>query len=102
MESIAKLNPDFITIEPPELIGGDISVSKANPEIIKKSVDIVRKISPKAMVLCGAGIKTKEDVEKAIQLGAKGVLVASGVVKIKNLEETMEELLKGLLLTTTL
>lgn len=98
--SIAKLNPNFIAIEPPELIGGKISVSKARPEIIKQSVDNVKRISSNTLVLCGAGIKTREDVEKAIQLGAEGILVASGVVKTVDIEGAVEELIKGLLLKT--
>ena len=61
-ESVAAFNPDFIAIEPPELIGGNISVSTAKPEVITNTVKKVNKIS-KIPVLCGAGIKTKSDVE---------------------------------------
>jgi triosephosphate isomerase len=97
VESIARLNPDFIALEPPELIGGEISVSNAKPGIIKQAIESVKRISPKTIVLCGAGIKNREDVKKAIQLGAGGVLVASGVVKTENIEGTIEELIKGML-----
>lgn len=93
---LAKFNPDFIAVEPPELIGGDVSVSTAEPEIIKDSVAEVRKNSLRTGLLCGAGVKTKADVKKAIELGAKGVLVASGVVKSENVEKAMEELIKGM------
>nr|HEC21062.1 triose-phosphate isomerase [Candidatus Peregrinibacteria bacterium] len=34
-------HPDFIAVEPPELIGGDVSVSTANPEIIEKAVNLI-------------------------------------------------------------
>jgi len=93
---LAKFNPDFIAVEPPELIGGEVSVSTAEPEIIKNSVDAVKAVSSRTYVLCGAGVKTREDVKKAIELGAKGVLVASGVVKSGNVENAMEELVKGM------
>lgn len=93
---LAKFNPDFIAVEPPELIGGDVSVSTAEPEIIKNSVNEVKKNSLRTNLLCGAGVKTKEDVKKAIELGAKGVLVASGVVKSPNVEKAMEELIRGM------
>jgi len=96
VKEIAKFKPDFIAIEPPELIGGDVSVSTAKPEIIKNSVNDVKKISPRTYVLCGAGVKTKDDVKKAIELGAKGFLVASGVVKAENIEKAMEELIIGM------
>jgi len=96
-KEIAKFKPDFIAIEPPELIGGDVSVSTAKPEIIKNSVNDVKKISARTYVLCGAGVKNRDDVKKAIELGAKGILVASGVVKSENIEKSMEELIMGML-----
>lgn len=94
-ESVAAFNPDFIAIEPPELIGGNISVSTAKPEVITNTVKKVNKIS-KIPVLCGAGIKTKSDVEKAMSLGAKGILIASAITKSKNPEEALKELALGL------
>jgi triosephosphate isomerase len=96
-KGISSFKPDFIAIEPPELIGGNVSVSSAKPEIIKNSVDCVKKNSRETNVLCGAGVKTKDDVKKAIELGAKGVLVASGVVKSPDIEKSMEELIKGMI-----
>jgi len=95
-KQIAELKPDCIAIEPPELIGGDISVTTANPNIISNTVKAVKKISPKTIVLCGAGVKTNLDVTTAIRLGAKGVLVASGVTKAKNKKQAIENLAKGL------
>jgi len=76
----AKLNPDMIAVEPPELIGSGISVSKARPEIVSGSVKAIRSVSPDIRVLCGAGVSTGEDVRKAIELGAEGCLVASAIV----------------------
>ncbi|RLJ08218.1 MAG: triose-phosphate isomerase [Candidatus Aenigmatarchaeota archaeon] len=90
----AKLNPDFIAIEPPELIGGNISVSKAKPEIITKTINNVNSVK-KIPVLIGAGIKNREDVKKGIKLGAKGVLIASGVVKASDLEKAIKNILEG-------
>lgn len=97
VKELAIFKPDFIAIEPPELIGGDISVSTARPEIIKNSLDDVKEISPDTRVLCGAGIKKREDVKRAIILGASGVILASGVVKAENIEEAMKELIIGML-----
>jgi len=79
--AIAALHPNFIAIEPPELIGGDISVTQADPEIVSGTVDVVKDISDAVGVLCGAGVKNGKDVAKALDLGAQGVLLASGVVK---------------------
>ena len=94
-ESVATFKPDFIAIEPPELIGGDISVSTAKPEIITNTVKKVNKVS-KIPVLCGAGIKTRGDVEKAISLGAKGILIASAITKSSNPGAILKELALGI------
>lgn len=85
---IAKFEPDIIAIEPPELIGGKISVSTAKPQIISASVKAAKGIP----VLCGAGVHTANDVKIAKKLGAVGVLVASGVVKAKSPESVLRVL----------
>jgi len=92
---IAKFSPDFLAIEPPELIGGDISVSTANPGLICDSVKEIRKINPQIIVITGAGIKSAGDVAKAIELGTSGVFVASGIVCAKDKEYALQTLLSG-------
>jgi triosephosphate isomerase len=77
----AALGPDYVAIEPPELIGSGVSVAKANPEIIRRSVAAVRAINSKVKILTGAGIQSGECVKIAIDLGTDGVLLASSVVK---------------------
>lgn len=81
VEAISRFSPDYLAIEPPELIGKGIAVSKANPSIIRDSVRLVKQISSKVRVLCGAGIVDKNDIEKALELGSEGILISSGVVK---------------------
>ena len=89
---IAPLSPAHIAVEPPELIGTGVSVSKTKPEIIINSVKAVKETNHKVKVLCGAGVSNKEDVEKAIQLGAEGVLLASAFVKAKEPKEFLSDL----------
>ena len=95
-KAIAALDPDFVAVEPPELIGGDISVTTANPEIVSGTVEEVRKINKNIKILCGAGVKNGKDVEKAIELGTDGVLLASGVVKAKDKEKVLRDLASGI------
>jgi len=92
----ASLRPDLIAVEPPELIGGDVSVTDASPEIIEQTVRAVRRVDDSARVLCGAGIKTGRDVKRAIELGADGVLLASGVVKAKEPSKVLADLVQYL------
>ena len=95
-ESVAALGPDFVAVEPPELIGTKVSVSQAKPEIIQNSIRYVNNVNPNIPVLCGAGVHTKEDAKKAIELGAMGILVASGIIKAKDVIKATLELVNGL------
>lgn len=94
-KACAELSPNCIAIEPPDLIGSGIPVSKAEPEIVEKSVEAVKEIDNRIAVLCGAGISTGEDVKAALELGAEGVLLASGVVKAENPREVLRDLASG-------
>lgn len=82
--TVAAFRPDVVAIEPPELIGTGIPVSKARPEVVKNTVELVRKVSPLVTILCGAGITKGDDVAAALRLGTEGVLIASGVVRAKD------------------
>lgn len=94
---IAEFAPDIIAVEPPELIGSGIPVSKAKPEVVENSVKVVKAVDPNIKVLCGAGITSGEDVTKALELGAEGVLVASGVVCAKDQRAAFQDIVDGVL-----
>jgi len=89
---VATLHPDLVAYEPPELVGGDVSVSTAKPQVIQRAV---KKIGTNSACIVGAGVKTAEDVRKSIELGAHGVLVASGVVLAKDQGKALRALLSG-------
>jgi len=91
-----KINPDFIAIEPPELIGSGKAVSTEKPDLIQKAASIVNNSKNKTKLLCGAGIVSGEDVAKSVELGSKGILVASGIIKAKNWNKIISEFAKAL------
>jgi triosephosphate isomerase len=93
---VACFNPDLVAIEPPELIGTGIPVSKAKPEIVTRAVNLGRSRDSTIPVLCGAGISKGEDVTAALRLGAQGVLLASGVVKAKDQRKAILDLVEAL------
>ena len=95
-KAIAALSPNFVAVEPPELIGGEISVTSADPDIVKNSVKAVKEVDEKVKILCGAGVKNGKDVKMAIELGSDGVLLASGIVKAKDKEAVIRDLASGL------
>ncbi len=92
----AALGPDAVAVEPPELIGTGTPVSKADPDIVRDAVEATKDVDPSVDVYCGAGISTGEDVVAAQELGADGVLLASGVAKADDPAEALESLVDPL------
>ncbi|MDO5848239.1 MAG: triose-phosphate isomerase [Methanobrevibacter sp.] len=91
-KAAATLAPDYLAVEPPELIGSGIPVSQAQPEVVEDTVKEVKAINKDIKVLCGAGISTGEDMAAAIELGAEGVLLASGIIKADSPKEALIDL----------
>jgi len=89
---IAELEPELLAIEPPELIGTGLAVSKARPELLTETAEALRDVGYKGTLLCGAGIVSGEDVSTAIALGTSGILVASSVVKAMDWSSKLREL----------
>jgi triosephosphate isomerase len=94
--TLSRLEPDYLAVEPPELIGSGVAVSKARPELVSRTVSKVRETGYRGKVLCGAGIVSGEDVKRAVELGADGVLVSSSVVKARDWPLKIEELARSL------
>jgi triosephosphate isomerase len=92
---VASFRPDFVAVEPPELIGTGRAVSKVRPEVVGEAVRLVKGVDPSVRVLCGAGISTGEDVRMALELGAEGVLLASSVVKARDWRAAAEDVIRG-------
>ena len=94
--SLSALGPNFVAVEPPELIGGEVSVTSADPQIVSGTVEEVKKAYDSVRVLCGAGVKNGDDVRMALELGASGVLLASGVTKSQDPEDSLKGLVSSL------
>ena len=94
--AVTALGPDAVAVEPPELIGTGTPVSTADPDIVTDAVDAAAAVDEDVDVYCGAGISTGEDVEAAADLGATGVLLASGVAKADDPRGALEDLVSTL------
>ncbi len=92
----AALGPDSVAVEPPELIGGDVSVATGDPDIVTDAVSAAADVDESVDVYCGAGVSTGEDVTAAGELGAEGILLASGVAKADDPKAALEDLVSGL------
>ena len=91
--AVSAFNPWAVAMEPPELIGGDVSVT-TKPEVVKDAVAAIKKGSPSTIPLTGAGVKTADHVKSALEFGTFGVLLASGIVKAKNPSEIIGDMAK--------
>jgi triosephosphate isomerase len=92
---LAGLHPPYLAIEPPALIGGQRAVSTARPEVITHTVAAAHAVDPSISVLCGAGVHDRQDVRRALELGAEGILVASAVTRASSPRNAIAELLSG-------
>ena len=92
--ALSILKPDMVAVEPPELIGTGIAVSKARPEVVTNSVKMIRLVNRDVVILTGAGISSGKDVEAAIKLGTSGVLVASAVMKAKDPKSVLKDMVE--------
>jgi triosephosphate isomerase len=95
--AVASFNPNMVAVEPPELIGTGISVSRAKPEVVLDTVRLVKEVNPKVIVLCGAGISGADDVTAALRLKTQGILISSYVVKAKDPYRILRELAEAAL-----
>jgi len=80
LKKFVKYSPDVVGVEPPEFIGSKTNSVTEKPKLIEDSVRFSKGIP----LFVGAGIKSKEDILISKKLKAKGVLIASSVVKNKN------------------
>lgn len=84
---IISLKPDYLIYEPPKLVAGTISVSRAQPRIIREFAQTI----PHPF-LVGAGIHSCEDVEAALKLGASGIAVSSAIITARNPGKRLKDL----------
>ena len=94
--AVTALGPDAVAVEPPELIGTGTPVSQADPDVVEDAVAAAARVDEDVDVYCGAGISTGDDVLAARDLGATGVLLASGVAKADDPRAALEDLVSGL------
>lgn len=96
--AIAMLEPDIIAVEPPELIATGISVSRAKPEVVLNTVELLRgRAGYEGPILTGAGVTSGEDAKRSVELGTNGVLVASAVMTSVSPGDKIRELALGLI-----
>ncbi len=94
--AIAHLNPNIILAEPPELIETGVSVGKGQHDFITSSMNVIKRINSRILVLNGAGVRTGDDVAEIIRAGAEATGSTSGILKADDPIQKLEELIRAL------
>ncbi len=79
--AVAMLGPDIVLAEPPELIATSRSAATEMRGFVERAVEMVGRIDPEIIVMCGAGVQTPDDVVRMIGLGVGGTGSSSGILK---------------------
>ena len=89
-KAAACLHPDVIVAEPVAQIETGVTSDMA---WVRASIEAVKSINPKILVLQGAGISCAKDVYNVIFAGAEATGTSSGVVKAKNRAAMTDEMI---------
>lgn len=79
--AIAQLGPIIVLAEPPELIATSRSAATEMRGFVERTVEMVGRIDPDIIVMCGAGVQTPDDVGQMVGLGVGGTGSSSGILK---------------------
>ena len=91
---IAKMNPNIVLVEAPNLI--EAGKRGANDQLeIKRVNQMIWNINPNILVLHGGGISSGEDVYNIIRRGAQGTGSTSGIILADNPLTRMEEMIRA-------
>lgn len=94
LEKILSLGSTYVAYEPPELVGSvETSVSVEHADVVSQAAQLAKNRGIPLIV--GAGIHSKDDVKKSLELGAVGVAVATDVVRAQDPKKELLDLVEG-------
>lgn len=93
--AIALLGPTIVLAEPPALIATRRSAATEMRGFVERTIELVGQIDPRIIVICGAGIRTAEDVANMIALGVGGTGSSSGILKASDPVAEMESMISA-------
>lgn len=94
-EAIALFGPEVIVSEPPSRIGTLRSVG-GDEEFVLQSIKKVKNVNQNIIVICGAGISSREDVEALVELGVEGTGASRAIFEAEDPAAILAEMVRGL------
>lgn len=79
--AMARLGPDIVLAEPPDLIATGRSAGAVMRDFVAASIAAVHGVAPGVLVMSGAGVNTAADVAQMIRLGVDGTGSSSGILR---------------------
>lgn len=95
--AVAQFHPSIILAEPPALIGsGAWAGVQDAEEYVSQSIEMVKKVDQRIIVLSGAGIKNGDDVKQIVRTGADGTGACTAIVKAADPAGMVAEMVSAL------
>ena len=94
VESVARMRPNIIIAESPELIGAGSTAPEDRPDIVGIN-RLVWAIDPGILMLHAAGISTGKDVYDIIAAGSQGSGSSSGIFKAEDPSTMLEQMIQA-------
>jgi len=91
-KAIALLEPETILCEPTDLIG---TGTTSPDDYIKETISAIKKINHNIYVMQGAGIRTKDDIIRNLQLGSDANGATSGITEAIDSFEALKEMVEA-------
>lgn len=95
VDTIARLGPNIVLAESPQLIEGGLRDDSDQDDVVKIN-ELVRKINPDIHVLHGAGINSEKDVYDIVLKGAEGTGSTSAIFKSPDPFAALERMIKAM------
>jgi triosephosphate isomerase len=92
---VARLRPDIVLAEPPDLIATGRSVGTAMAGFVTEALAAVRAVDPHILVMSGAGVNDARDVDRIMHLGLDGTGSSSGILKAPDPVAAMRAMLEA-------
>jgi triosephosphate isomerase len=91
----ARLGPDIVLAEPPELIATGVSAGNVMAGFVADTVAAVKAVDPAILVMSGAGVNGPADVDRMIRLGLDGTGSSSGILRAPDPVAAMQAMLEA-------
>jgi triosephosphate isomerase len=93
--ALARLGPDIVLAEPPQLIATGVSAGNVMADFVAAALAAVKGVDPSILVMSGAGVNGPDDVDRIMRLGLDGTGSSSGILRAADPVAAMRAMLEA-------